>query len=349
MNPSSRKQTYKTRESFKDVKRNPEAIQALKDLFTHSVISRFDKPLSASTVTNYVGKIERLCIECLGHGWNGDHRWLLDPENVIACIDRSTLSAKKDYLSGVIKLLKHIGADQSVIDTYLKAMSRFKNDEYDIRRNNKGSEKQVDDSLPLSEIRQKINDFVVKTPEDLADKLITMLFFSNNLVPRGGDLALLKYVSITKKPKDINKNFNYVTLDKLGCVVDMVWCFYKTRNTYGDCLRFDFTPEVRKIFNDYVKFYNGQAGEFVFTMANGKEFSKANFNDVIQNATEHVLGKRMTPNLIRSIQISDYYKNGLHTQNDDLAFAKKFIHSVDVSKDYLKTNLKGIADGDVDD
>ena len=343
-----KRQTYKTRESFKDVKRYPEALQKLKELFATQIISRFDKPLSASTITNYCGKLERLSIECRHHGWDGKYEWLLKPNAVIECIDKSTLSAKKDYISGVVKFLRFVDADQEVISTYLKAMSTFKNAEYDKRRDNMATDKQVDDSLPLDEIMKRIKAFAVKTPEELVDKLIVMLYFSNVLVPRGGDLALLKYCGITKKPRDMNKMFNYVTLDKLGQVVDMVWCHYKTRNTYGDCVRFDFTPEVRAIFNQYVKQYNGQPGEFVFQMRAGQGFTKSNFNDVIQNATERVIGKRMTPNLIRSIIISSYYANGVHSINDDEAFSKRFLHSTGVQKEYLKKNLKGISEDNDD-
>ena len=330
-----------TRQNFSNIVKYPEEIQKLKDLFSNDISSRFEKPLSASTITNYVGKLDRLSIECLGHGWNGNVDWLMEPKKVIDCIQNSTLSAKKDYLSGVVKYLKHIDAINftDIISAYQKGMATFKNEEYAKRKDNKATKKQVSNSLGMSEIVSKIRAFKPKDEMDIVDKLICSLFFLNTFVPRGGDLTLLKYVSASKKLKDMSKDFNYVTLNKDGKVVDIIMNAYKSRNTYGT-VKFPITKEVADIFNLYRQQTQGQPGEFVFTMRTGKPFSVPNFTDIVIKATKKILGKEMTANLIRSIQITDFYSDGrLKSMNEEDEDSKRFLHSTAVHKEYLKTNL----------
>ncbi len=335
----------KQRASFKNVPQFPAELEKLKTLFESDINSRFGKKLSLSTITNYVGKINRLAILCLDHGFDGKIDWLLHPDKVLKCIEDSDLSSKKDYVSGVVKLLKFKKSDEDVIKKYLTGMTGFKTTEYSKRKDNMATEKQVDNSIPLKEIISKINSYKPEDEMGIVNKLICALYFQNSFVPRRGDLTILKYVSTSKKPKEMNKSFNYITINKSGEPVELIMNHYKSRNTYGDNIKFVLTPEVKKILKEYITLTEGKNGDFVFlsnnkdALGNQKPFTVQNWSDVILEATKAILGKPMSSNLMRKIIITDYYNSGLHSINDQDAFAKRFLHSASMGKEYVGLNL----------
>jgi hypothetical protein len=343
----------KKRKSFKNLKQYPEVLDKLKTLFESDISSRSGKKLSASTISNYVGKINRLSILCKGHGFDGDLEWLLDADKVVKEINDSDLTSKKDYISGVVKLLKFKNVSEEIIKKYLSGMTTFKTAEYSLRKDNMATTKQVEDSLPLKEIISKLEAYKPEDEMGVVNKLICSLYFLNSFVPRRGDLTLLKYVSTSKKPKDMAKTLNYITVDKNGFPVDLIMNHYKSRSKYGDCIRFNLTPEVRKIFKTYMDMTNAKNGDYCFlsnskdTQGNQKPFTVQNWSDVITDATKAIFGKPLTSNLMRKIMITDFYRSGLKSINEQEAFAKKFLHSSAMGREYVGLNLK--TDGDDDE
>lgn len=330
--------------SHPDIKsRNEGALEKLKAVFS-GLDSRYGKPLSKSTITNYVSKVNRLALEVTGKPFDGEYKWMLDPKNVIDCIDKSSLSSKKDFLSGVVRFLRQSGVKDEIIIKYHDGINKFKNAEAQIKDKGLATSKQVKNSLPLPDIIKLIKDFKVTDDSDLADKLIVQLYFQNSLVPRN-ELYLLKYVNQNKKPKDMSKDFNYITLDKFGVPINLIYNHYKSRNTYGINKIFPLSIEVRETFKEYVKRTNGKPGDFVFLMrskddkGDNKPFQESNFSSVIKAAMKKVLGVEITANLARSIQITDYYSKGLPSVLDQKKDSDRYLHSVNQHQSYSKVNL----------
>lgn len=328
---------YKTRVNSQTYTQYPEKLEELKNFFGKINLRNGDKPLSKITVSSYANKLNRLAILITGKGWDGNDKWLLNPDKVIDEVSKSNLTGKKDMFSPVSKYLKAKDAHQDVISAYQKAMSDFKDGENKVRNQNKASKKEVDNSLSYPEVLKRINSYKPTNDMELIYKLIMSLYFQNSLVPRN-DLPLMKFVSTSKKPKDMNDNFNYITLDKNSTPIDIIMNNYKSRNTYGR-QKFTITPEVRTLLKDYIKEYGKKAGDWLFVMRNGEPFKKPNFADLIESASENVLGKKMNINLIRKIQITHYYKDRAKSIAEDEEDARRYLHSPQMHKEYLSLNL----------
>lgn len=330
-------------------------MSALKDLFLNKIVSKSGVSLSASTVSNYVSKINRLCLEVTGKPFKMDtwKSWMLKPDEVIKKLSDSNLSSKKDFISGLTKFLKHENAPEDILTKYRDAMTKFKEHETKVRGDNLASTKQVENNMSVEDINKRISKFKVENDQDLADKLIVQLYFQNTLVPRN-ELYLWKYASKSKRARDMNKKFNYVVLDGTT-PIEIIYNFYKSRGKYGQNIKFPITDKVKTTFKEYVERTGGKAGDYVFLMntkdSNGenKPFTDANFSNVVKSAMKHVLGKEITPNLARQIQITDFYTSGLKSQNQEDEDSKRFLHSSAMHRTYAKVNLaedKEVESGD---
>jgi len=322
-----------------------DSIQKLKDFFL-SIESRTQKPLSKITVSNYVSKLNKLSMLVKGTMWDGDTSFLEQPEVVLEKISKSGVSGKKDYLSPVLRLLKHSNAPQNLISAYQRALSDFKNDEYKLRKKNKAKPHLIKASLPYSEVVEKIQNFKVQTKEDLLYKVIVSIYFLGTLVPRN-DLNIVKLASTSKKPKDLNVEFNYILVDKEGTPISMVWNKYKSNHTFGS-VKFPIPIALQKLLKTFIQANEKKNGDFLFTKPNGKEYTKYDFLELIKKATKAVLGTEMGVDLIRQIQVTEYYRDGVKSIEEDEKDAHRFLHSVAQHKEYFKSDLAH-SDDETDD
>ena len=136
----------------------------------------------------------------------------------------------------------------------------------------------------------------------------------------------------------MNPEFNYITLDKNKTPLEIIMNNYKSRNTYGR-QKFTITNDVRVLLKQYIISFNKQAGDYLFVMKDGQPFKKSNFTDLIGNAMEAVVGKRINIDLIRKIQITQYYNEHAHSIEEDEADSRRYLHSSNIHKEYLKTNI----------
>ena len=217
-------------------------------------------------------------------------------------------------------------------------MSSFKDAEYTVRKQNKATPKQVENSMAYSDILEKINEYKPSNIIQLTYLLVCKLYFQGTIVFRN-DLSSIKLVSGSKKAKDLKPQFNYITLDKAGVPVAIIMKNYKSKETYG-VQRFVISDEVKKCLMMYLKDTGKLAGEFLFTNSKGVELSKDHMRALIDKATEAVLGKSININLIRRIQITDFLQRGAHSIADSEADAHRYLHSVATHNEYLSIGLK---------
>ncbi len=323
---------YKTKLSKEQFKQHPEKLNELRLLF-EQMGGRGDKPLSKVSIANYIHKLNKLATLVLKHGFDGDFQWLIkDADKVINMLSESNISSKKDYCSPVVKILKQLKTDPMIIEKYSKCMSSFKDTETNIRKQNKGSEKDNDNFIDYQEVLQKINDFKPKDDEDLVYKMILSLYFQNSFVPRN-NLITMKFVSDKKKPKDMSDDFNYIVVDKNRTPVEIIMNHYKSRSTYGK-VKFPLLERPKQLMKEYISRFNKQNGDYLIVTKDDQPFKQSNFIDFLGNITQKILGKRLNINLIRKIQISDYYKKP-HSIDQDEKDALRYLHSADMHKQYM--------------
>jgi hypothetical protein len=271
-----------------------------------------------------------------GKPFSGSFDALKNPKKVVKIITDSDLSSKKDYITPIIRVLKSLSnIDETVLDEYGKAMLGFKKEEGDVRKKNTKSDKDQEMMIPLAEIKKKIEEFRVTDDMSLIFKLICALYFMNTLVPRN-DLNVMKFASSKKKLKELSKDFNFILLNPQGNPTKIVMQRYKTDNTFGT-QTFEITEFCKNLLKQYIKAYGKVNGDLVFVMSDGaRGFQKGNMSDLVKKAMMAVVGLPLNINMIRKIQISDYYSNGATSIVQDEEDAKRYLHGPTVHKEYLR-------------
>lgn len=329
----------KTNEGYQQY---PEALEKLKLTFS-KIKSKNGTALSNQTITNYTNKINKLSIMMLGHGYNGDNKFLLKPEPIIKKLNESGLKSQKDYLSPIVKLLQFLGGNDKQIKQMNTNMIEYKEEEDTKRKDNKASTKEKQNAIPLNEIKKKIEEYSYTSNNKidkikLLNKVIVCLYFENDLVARN-NYYNMKIASIAKKNKDLNRNYNYLIIDRTKKPNSFIMLNYKTSSTYG-LQRFSIKNKTLiKVLDDYINEFNKQPGDLLFTDKNNNEFRPTTFIDMIQNSMNDVLGKPINIGLIRKIHITEFMKEGLKSENEKEEFARRLLHSVNKQKEYMKVDL----------
>lgn len=322
----------------------PDKLDELRQIFS-KMKSKTGNPLSKITINGYVAKINKLSILMLGHGWNGDMKFLLKTDLIIKKIDDSEMKSKKDYLSPVIKLLQYYGENDKSIKTVNDKMANYKQHEDNNRNDNIATHKEKNNALTLKEINEKLNNYSITQNDNinkthLLNKLIVSLYFDNELIARN-NYWNMKIASISKKNKDFNNNYNYLILDRNRKPIQFVMLNYKTDNKYG-IQKFNITNKrLIDLLTEYINTFNKAPGEFLFTDNNGNEYTANSFNKVLLNSMYNVLNKSLNIDLIRKIHITEFMRgnSGLVSENEKRDFARRFLHSPDKQKEYVKIDL----------
>ena len=333
-----------------------EAVPEMKAHLSHftkifqDMTSKTGKPLSKHTVDSYIARLNRLHVLCEGKPISSTSlMWLSDPDKVIEKLRDSELGSKKDYLSGVIKLLDSQGVEPAVIKKYSASLSSFKESEDKVRGDNKAKQEVVDGFVDLKEVNKRIDAFVKKlsdlTDDELVKLLIVCMYYKSELIPRN-DLGQFKLID-KGKSKKMNDEFNYVLTEKRGDTLfptALVMNNYKTKQTYGR-RKFDMTATLAKVMFEYFKRWKKANGDYLFVNSKNEPFSKVNFLNLLRQATEMVVGKQQTVDTIRrSIITHEYEMNPLMTINEKQLFANRFLHSPAKQAEYVSTNLKSGSD-----
>ena len=317
---------------------NGDAKTSLKSIFG-DMETRKEKKLSPITVSNYVMKINTLSKHITGQPYENS-KFLYDADKVIKHLKDIHLKNSKDYISPIIRLLRHEGANDNILTTYLEFMGTEKTREDESRGDNLlTKQKDIDNAMPLNEIMDKYHTYdiydeqknVIK--QNLLYKLVVAFYFDSNVVPRN-DLSIIKLAKVGKKDLNVENNF---ILMKEADPVKIVMLAYKTASTYGK-QAFALTTGIHRLLRLYIDITNKQNGDLLFRNADDKEYNTVAFSRLIRTATKEVLGKGLNVDLIRSIIITAFYSTP-HSINEKKAFAMKFLHSSDTQMEYAKLNI----------
>lgn len=306
--------------------------------------TRTGQPLRSLTINNYTTKINKLSQIVNNSNYDGNNNWMLKPENVLEKLQATHLKSQKDYISPVVKLLHYLKVDENIIKRYSTNMTELKSAEDTIRKDNKASEKEKENAIPLKDINKAIEMYSIKDGTGNIDdnklicKLIVCLYFKNELIARN-NYYNMKIATTTKKQKDLNPKFNYLIVSKDMKPLQFIMLNYKTSEKYG-IQKFNILDDtLKKLLELYLNEWKRQPGDFLFVMNNGTEFKSSNFSNLIEQCMMKVLGKPINIDLIRKIHITEFMRNGLKSENEKEAFAKRMLNSVNVQREYTKIDL----------
>ena len=285
--------------------------------------------LSDVSIRNYISKLNTVSKLTTKKDYS-NYKFLLKPKKVIDALNKSHLKGVKDYYSPIIILLDLVKANKEVIKVYQDELIKQAEEEYEKREQNVLTTTEKERILTMKEINDRYDKFQVKTPADLMDKLIVAFYFKNDLIPRNN----LPKIKITNKDKGLDDNYNYLVVDKDKKPKEIIMMNYKTRNTYGE-QRFNITPELKKLLEEYMLSFNKEVGDFLFSTESGYEIKDNSFLYVIKKAMEEVLQSPLNIDLIRSIIINDFYTGKPKSIQQKKEFARRLLHSPLVSQEYV--------------
>jgi hypothetical protein len=297
--------------------------------------------LSDNSIKSYVSKLNRLSILCLNHSFYND-KFLMTPKNVINKIDNSALKSKKDYIGAICKYLSYKPVDPSILKQYHDAMNNYKNETNKTRDKNQATQINVEKSLSMEDIKKKIIKFKINDEFDLFDLVIVLFYFGNtdNFIPRN-DLPNFKitYEPYIRKP-NMNKLYNYLTIDRKNKPLKIVMNNYKTAPTYGK-KEFNISNELKHVLTIYLTQLKKQPGDNLFVMRDGMTpYTKTAFAYAIERAMKNVLGTPINVDLARQIITTNWYKNNpLASKEQKDEFASRFLHSASTNFEYMRNNL----------
>ena len=285
--------------------------------------------LSDVSIRNYISKLNTVSKMATNKDFN-NYKFLLQPKKVIEALNKSTLKGVKDYYTPIIILLDLVNANKEIIRKYQDQLIKEAETEYQEREKNILTTTEKERLLTMDEINERFDNFDVKTPADLMNKLIVAFYFKGDLIPRNN----LPKIKITKKDNNLNEDYNYLLVDKDLKPKQLIMLNYKTRNTYGE-QRFNITHTLSKLLIEYMKTFNKGDTEFLFSTESGFEIKDNSFLYVIKNAMIDVLKSPLNIDLIRSILINDFYTGKPKSIQQKKEFARRLLHSPLVSQEYV--------------
>ena len=310
----------------------------LTSLFS-SMTTKDNVPIRPLTVKNYINKLERVCFLVTGKPFDGNFEFIQDPDVVCKALTSSTLTNLKDYITPIIRVLRHFDIPEDKINLYTQKMLHFKEIEYTKRKGNTSSLAALESNISLEDANAKIIAFKPTKPFDEMYKAILCIYFCGDiksLIPRN-DLAIYKLVSSTKKVKDLNKSYNYLIM-KDGIPIQMYHQNYKSMATYGP-LKFGISPIQTKILTEYLR--GKKNGDFMFSIdGNDIEISKPQMAELLRQAGKRIFDvPNLTVDLCRQINSSSFWRTGLHSIQEQTENALRYCHSTKQQMEYIRPDL----------
>jgi hypothetical protein len=318
------------------------ALINLEDEFNKMRVSRDNAELSESSKRTYISHLKRV-YEILGKSFKGHIDDLLDNENVISKIEGASVNNKHLYYIVIIRLLNHLNDDYRELTEkiYYPLFLKHKKDSVDKINDNVVKDSEAHKYLKVDEVLKRIREYNIKSPSgeilkrELLYKLIASFYFlnSNNYIPRG-EIRTLKLAS---KSDVLDDEENYLVLNKKNEVAYIILNKYKTFKKYG-MQKMKVSSELKEIIHIYLNAVEHNYGDYLFISKHNREISEANFSTLVSTSFLNVVGKGITTDIARQIQISEF-NSKLPSMNGRLKFAKICLHSVDVATNYIKLDI----------
>lgn len=298
--------------------------------------------IEKSTLVQYAQNIGRIYSELSGKQWDGSLDWLYNINVIQAYIERKykNTGTKLNYYKSINSFLKRQRGYEDLSKQYGELQNGVKN-LVDIQRGrNKMSEREQQNMVDWSKI-VSYNDPRWTDEDYLLFKLYTAL------PPRRLEAySLLKFIKgkTTKQIQNLDKNFNYLIVNKNGNPTQIILNKYKTSKRYRTftihltqpdqkpILRFS---EIRDAVKRFMRATNIKNGDLVFPDIKGNVYG--DFTRRV-NSIFKGLGKNLSVDVLRHSFIS-FYANKKEISLNTIRMLTKYLgHSVSMFLEYRKFN-----------
>ena len=322
-----------------EIKGNEKIDELISRMSTINLIKKAGPKIDRLTLEKYAKSIIRLYEALSDEKFDGDLTFLYNFDAVSEYIDNNykTVGNKLSYYKNIVSFLKRIVGFEEIAEQYAVKMRELKNIYDEDKGDNLLSERESKNYVSWDTIMAYKTD---KLNEE--DTLLVNLY--RYLPPRRLDPKFLTYVKIKNKKQldELDKNFNYITFDKLGNPTSIIYNNYKTKKRYRQQV-FDITqPDKLPIFNysglrksitDFTKSTKFEDMDLFFPNTNGLIYG--DFSRRVQFAFRLIKGKEISSNILRHSFISNYSKKQLSINTIKL-LAKYLGHSVSEFLEYRK-------------
>jgi len=152
----------------------------------------------------------------------------------------------------------------------------------------------------------------------------------------------MRLVNTKKKMSTVSKDFNYITTtgDNGNLKAkEIIMNNYKTKETYGQ-QRFPIKDKVAKIINMYLSEFKKQNGDYLLMNSKNEPYLIQTFSALLADATNTIIGKPLNVDTIRRLKITDFYRSGVPSINEEEDNARQYLHNSQTHKQYLTLNFK---------
>jgi hypothetical protein len=300
-------------------------------------------PLSEHTIRDYKQRIMSI-YNLIDKSYYGHIKELLNYENIIKCIEASELKMKHLYYISIIRLLSHLNKEtyNDIIDKhYYPLFIKHKKETEDHINDNVTQVHNAHKYLPYHEVLDHIAQYQILAPngeimlKPLMYKLIATFYFLNpNYIPRAEIKTL---VIASNKDKTLKDDTNYLILNARHNASHIILNRYKTYRHYGqqiiklsDPLKLMIRTDLEHVPHNY--------GDYLFFSKDRTMYGDSTFSTLVSTAFLYVVGKPISIDIARQIQIT-HFNSTMPSENQRKKFAKTFLHSTDVAKQYIKLDM----------
>ena len=298
-----------------------------------------------SSYNNYKNRLETLVKICDGKDLT---YVLLNPINVYSKMKKSekikTISSMGNYITPVCKVFtsnkEFLEANKKHYDKWRKYLQENREDERDVYKQSKPSEKQLENMVPFKDIKAKLYELSEKEPYKDFDTHMQylLLAFMVYTVPKRSDYGNLEILKqFPRKMGD--RNLLVLSSKKPKLILNK----YKTANYFGS-LEEDIPTELQEIMKLSLE---ALPRKYVFGFYHKGEFTpyveNNSYSKFFMNTCKKLFGKPMGPSLFRHIYISDNLDPSKIAFEDHEKIAKLMGHSMGMQRlvyHWVKSNDK---------
>ncbi len=315
----------------KKIKKEPQInfTDTLVDKMELTSLNKDSPDINKSTLLTYGKNITRL-YRMMYNTELKDLSFLEDVENVSTFIENkyNTVSTKLSYYKSINSFLRRIKSYEELAGKYANLQNALKVT-YDKQvGTNKRSAREDKNYVPWSELIR------AGPYTNVEDQLLFDLFTS--IPPRRNAYKYLKYIKgKTKKQIDgLDKNYNYITVNRRGNPISIILNKYKTQKSYG-VFKLDLTQsdrlemlnftKLRKSIKKYIKKTDIKSGELFFKNSKGEQIT--DFTRTVNDLFKSFSPKRIGASNLRHAYISHYMDKKNVSNNTINMMAKMLGHS----------------------
>lgn len=267
--------------------------------------------------------------------------FLLNPKKVINTLDKKALSTKKNYLVAIVVVLQSDKDKyKSIIDEYNKYIGDLQETILDNYDNNEKTDKQEKNWLSLDQIKKLTTKYKKlanplldrvgekysnKELQIIQDYLLLLLYSGKFFPPLRNDFIM----EIINDDEEMDKNKNYLVIGK--DFMKFVFREFKTRKSSEDR---EILIKNKEFINLILKWIEITDKDYL--LINIKDKKPMTENGITKNLNrifQKEFGKNVSSSLLRSIYITEKYKNNNMSMKEKKKLAEDMTHSIKMASE----------------